>query len=36
MTFVTLELRLKRSWALSGTVGDHGASTVDLIWRKRY
>jgi translocation and assembly module TamB len=36
MTFVTLELRLRRSWALSGTVGDHGASTVDLIWRKRY
>ena len=36
MTFITLELRLKRSWALSGTVGDHGASTIDLIWRKRY
>ena len=36
MTFITLELRLRKSWALSGTVGDHGASTIDLIWRKRY
>jgi autotransporter translocation and assembly factor TamB len=35
-TFLTLELRLKRSWAVSAVVGDHGASTVDLIWRKRY
>ena len=35
-TFLTLELRLKRSWALSAMVGDHGASTLDLIWRKRY
>jgi len=35
-TFLTLELRLKRSWALSAIVGDHGASTLDLIWRKRY
>jgi translocation and assembly module TamB len=35
-TFLTLELRLKRSWALSAVIGDHGASTLDLIWRKRY
>lgn len=35
-TFLTLELRLKRSWALSAIIGDHGASTLDLIWRKRY
>lgn len=35
-TFLTLELRLKRSWALSGLVGDRGASALDLIWRHRY
>jgi translocation and assembly module TamB len=35
-TFVTLELRLKRSWALSAVLGDHGASALDLIWRRRY
>jgi translocation and assembly module TamB len=35
-TFVTLELRLQRSWALSALLGDHGASAFDLIWRRRY
>lgn len=35
-TFLTLELRLKRSWAISAVIGDHGASALDLIWRKRY
>jgi autotransporter translocation and assembly factor TamB len=35
-TFLTLELRLKRNWALSGLVGDRGASALDLIWRHRY
>ncbi len=35
-TFLTLELRLKRAWALSAVVGDHGGSALDLIWRKRY
>lgn len=35
-TFLTLELRLKRSWAISAVVGDRGASVLDLIWRKRY
>jgi autotransporter translocation and assembly factor TamB len=35
-TFLTLELRLKRAWALSAVFGDHGASALDLIWRKRY
>jgi translocation and assembly module TamB len=35
-TFLTLELRLKRSWAVSAVIGDHGASALDLIWRKRY
>ena len=35
-TFLTVELRLKRFWALSAIVGDHGSSTLDLIWRKRY
>lgn len=35
-TFLTLELRLKRSWALSALFGDRGASALDLIWRRRY
>jgi autotransporter translocation and assembly factor TamB len=35
-TFLTLELRLLRSWALSGVVGDRGSSSLDLIWRHRY
>lgn len=35
-TFLTLELRLQRSWALSTIIGDRGASTVDLVWRHRY
>ena len=35
-TFLTLELRLRRSWALSALFGDRGASALDLIWRKRY
>ena len=35
-TFLTLELRLKQSWSASAVVGDHGASTLNLIWRKRY
>ncbi|HEY6078181.1 MAG TPA: translocation/assembly module TamB domain-containing protein, partial [Polyangiaceae bacterium] len=35
-TFLTLELRLKRAWALSALLGDHGASALDLIWRRRY
>jgi translocation and assembly module TamB len=35
-TFLTLELRLKRAWALSAMFGDRGASALDLIWRRRY
>jgi len=35
-TFLTLELRLKQAWALSALFGDHGASALDLIWRRRY
>lgn len=35
-TFLTLELRLKRAWALSALLGDRGASALDLIWRKHY
>jgi autotransporter translocation and assembly factor TamB len=35
-TFLTLELRLRRAWALSAILGDHGASALDLIWRRRY
>ncbi|HEX5098812.1 MAG TPA: translocation/assembly module TamB domain-containing protein [Polyangiaceae bacterium] len=35
-TFLTLELRLKRDWALSALIGDRGASALDLIWRKHY
>jgi hypothetical protein len=35
-TFMTLELRLKRFWAVSAVLGDHGATAFDLIWRRRY
>lgn len=35
-TFLTLELRLRRAWALSAVLGDRGASALDLIWRRRY
>jgi translocation and assembly module TamB len=35
-TFLTLELRLRRAWALSAVFGDRGASALDLIWRRRY
>lgn len=35
-TFLTLELRLKRAWALSAVFGDHGGSALDVIWRRRY
>jgi translocation and assembly module TamB len=36
LTFLTLEFRIRRAWSLSAIVGDHGSSTLDLIWRKRY
>jgi translocation and assembly module TamB len=35
-TFLTLELRLRRHWALSALLGDRGATALDLIWRRRY
>jgi translocation and assembly module TamB len=35
-TYLTLEMRLRRAWALSAIFGDQGASALDLIWRKRY
>jgi len=35
-TFLTLELRLRRAWALSAVFGDRGGSALDLIWRRRY
>jgi translocation and assembly module TamB len=35
-TFLTLELRLQRAWALSAVFGDRGGSALDLIWRHRY
>lgn len=35
-TFLTVELRLRRAWALSAVFGDHGGSALDLIWRRRY
>ncbi len=35
-TFATLDLRLGGRWSLATTVGDRGASAVDLIWRLRY
>jgi translocation and assembly module TamB len=35
-TFLTVEFRFTRSWSVSGVVGDHGGSGVDVIWRRRY
>lgn len=35
-TFLTVDLRLGGTWSLSTTIGDRGASALDLIWRKRY
>ena len=35
-TFATLDLRLGGRWSLATTVGDRGASALDLIWRHRY
>lgn len=35
-TFLTVELRLRGNWGISTTVGDKGASAIDLIWRRRY
>lgn len=35
-TFITLDLRLKRRWSLDTTVGDHGGTMLDAIWRHRY
>jgi len=36
MTFLTLDFLIYRNWSLSTLTGDHGASGVDLLWRKRY
>jgi translocation and assembly module TamB len=33
---VTLDWRFRRNWSIATTVGNHGASVVDLIWRYRY
>jgi hypothetical protein len=35
-TFATLDMRLSGRWSLATTVGDRGASALDLLWRKRY
>jgi autotransporter translocation and assembly factor TamB len=35
-TFLTVEFRFTRSWSVSGVVGDHGGSGLDVIWRRRY
>ncbi len=35
-TFLTLELHLRQSWALSAVVGDRGGSALDFLWRRRY
>jgi translocation and assembly module TamB len=35
-TFLTVEFRFTRSWSVSGVVGDHGGSGMDVIWRRRY
>jgi len=31
-----LNFLIFRNWSLSTLTGDHGASGVDLVWRKRY
>ena len=36
MTFLTLDFLIYRNWSLSTLAGDHGASGLDLVWRKRY
>ena len=36
MTFLTLDFLIYRNWSLSTLTGDHGASGIDLLWRKRY
>ncbi len=35
-TFAMLDLKLGGRWSLDTTVGDRGASALDLIWRYRY
>jgi autotransporter translocation and assembly factor TamB len=35
-TFFTVEFRFTRSWSVSGVVGDHGGSGMDVVWRRRY
>jgi hypothetical protein len=35
-TFLTLDLRLRRNWSVSTTVGDQGSTFLDLSWRYRY
>jgi autotransporter translocation and assembly factor TamB len=35
-TFLTVEFRFTRSWSVSGVVGDHGGSGMDVVWRRRY
>jgi translocation and assembly module TamB len=35
-TFLTVEFRFTARWSVSGVVGDHGGSGLDVIWRRRY
>jgi hypothetical protein len=35
-TFLTVELHLRRSWALAAVIGDRGASGLGLIWRRAH
>lgn len=35
-TFLTVEFRLTSRWSISGVVGDHGGSGMDVVWRRRY
>jgi hypothetical protein len=35
-TFISVELRMTGNWGISTTVGDRGASALDLMWRRRY
>ncbi|MEI9938932.1 MAG: translocation/assembly module TamB domain-containing protein [Pseudomonadota bacterium] len=36
MTFLSLDFLIHRNWSLTTLTGDHGASGIDLVWRKRY
>jgi translocation and assembly module TamB len=36
LTWLTLACRVSTHWSLDFTVGDHGSSIIDALWRVRY